>query len=79
MPGINWLELVRSACLGWRDPVETTRQEVPDWASPPSPSPAVLSGVRVNDEDGSQAANGYLDGVRRHIEQAARLTNSIAF
>ena len=28
------------------------------------------AGVRVNDEDGGQAANGYLDGVRRHIEQA---------
>jgi hypothetical protein len=33
----------------------------------------------VNDEDGSQAANAYLDGVRRHIEQAVRLTSSIAF
>ena len=37
------------------------------------------AGVRVNDEDGGQAANAYLDGVRRHIEQAVRLTNSIAF
>jgi hypothetical protein len=33
----------------------------------------------VNDEDGSQAVNGYLEGVRRHIEQAVRLTSSIAF
>jgi hypothetical protein len=29
------------------------------------------SGVRANDEDGGQPANPYLDGVRRHIEQAA--------
>ncbi len=32
------------------------------------------AGVQVNDEDGSQAANAYLDGMRRHIEQAVRLT-----
>lgn len=37
------------------------------------------SGVRANDEDGGQPTNAYLDGVRRHIEQAVRLTNSIAF
>lgn len=37
------------------------------------------AGVRVNDEDGGQPTNAYLDGVRRHIEQAVRLTNSIAF
>jgi hypothetical protein len=39
------------------------------------------AGVRVNDEDGGQAAaaNAYLAGVRRHIEQAVRLTNSLAF
>lgn len=37
------------------------------------------TGIRVNDEDGGQAANAYLDGVRRHIEQAVRLTNSLAF
>jgi len=36
------------------------------------------AGVRVNDEDGGQAANAYLAGVRRHIEQAVRLTNSLA-
>jgi len=37
------------------------------------------AGVRVNDEDGGQAANAYLAGVRRHIEQAVRLTTSLAF
>jgi hypothetical protein len=37
------------------------------------------AGVRANDEDGGQPANPYLDGVRRHIEQAVRLTNSLAF
>ena len=37
------------------------------------------SGVRVNDEDGGQATNAYLDGVRRHIEQAVRLTTALVF
>ena len=37
------------------------------------------SGARVNDEDGGQPANAYLDGVRRHIEQAVRLPTSLAF
>ena len=37
------------------------------------------AGVRANDEDGGQPANPYLDGVRRHIEQAVRLTTSLAF
>ena len=37
------------------------------------------SGVRANDEDGDQPANPYLDGVRRHIEQAVRLTTALVF
>ena len=37
------------------------------------------TGIRVNDEDGGQAANTFLEGVRRHIQQAVRLTNSLAF
>lgn len=37
------------------------------------------AGARVNDEEGDQAPIPYLDEVRRHIEQAVRLTSGLAF
>ena len=37
------------------------------------------AGARVSDEEGGQAPTSYLDGVRRHIEQAVRLTSGLAF
>jgi hypothetical protein len=33
----------------------------------------------VSDEEGGQAPTSYLDGIRRHIEQAVRLTSGLAF
>ena len=38
-----------------------------------------ITGARLDQEEGGQAQPAYLDGVRRHVEQALRLTNGLAF
>jgi hypothetical protein len=38
-----------------------------------------ITGARLDQEEGGQAPPAYLDGVRRHVEEALRLTNGVAF
>jgi hypothetical protein len=37
------------------------------------------TGARLDQEEGGQAQPAYLDGVRRHVEEALRLTSGLAF
>lgn len=38
-----------------------------------------ITGARLGQEEGGPAQPAYLDGVRRHLEQAVRLTSGLAF